>query len=228
MNKPLAYVLGNQPFCEISLTVNQGVLIPRPETEQLVELVSHYINKNYTNKGSHNKAVTTLIDVGTGSGAIALALAYRHPELHIRGTDISSAALAVATDNKKTISNIANILFLKANLLKPVDDRQFTPADIIVANLPYIPTDRISTLEPNVRDFEPHLALDGGPDGFDLYRQMFDQIANLSWRPQALFCEIDDTQSELFFAETKTRWPRAIVEVRQDLAGFDRFGFVLF
>lgn len=218
MTKPLAYTLGNQPFCEISLQVDANVLIPRPETEQLVALVSQYIEDN---------SVKTIIDVGTGSGAIALALGNRHPSLRIIGTDVSEAALAVARHNA-TILDIRTIQFSKSNLLQPIDGSRLPPADIIAANLPYVPSGRIPALPPAIRDFEPHLALDGGVDGFGVYRRLFNQMRALPWLPKAVFCEIDDTHRQNFVVETRKRWPKARVQVQQDLAEFDRFGLIYF
>ncbi len=211
--KPVAYITGTQYFAGLDLLVSPATLIPRPETEELIELVSLYI--------AEHPGDLRIIDIGTGSGAIALALAYRFGKrLSITGYDISEEALVIANQNKVKLS-LNNVKFEQADLLLSA-----SKADIIVANLPYIPSDRLSELAADVRDHEPRLALDGGPDGFDLYRRLFDQILLLAKPPKALFCEIDDTHRYLFLDEAGQRWPKSEVYVAEDLAQRTRFGVV--
>lgn len=210
-NEPVAYILGYKDFCGLRLTVNSDTLIPRPETEQLIELVLYYAKKH---------SIKSIIDVGTGSGAIALSLAKSLPEASVTATDTSTKALAVAQQNA-TLNNIQNVIFKQANLLEA--GGHILTADLIVANLPYIPSSRIAELEPDVKDFEPHLALDGGSDGLDLYRKLFDQISSSSQLPQVIFCEIDETHDTSFPKLAKKYWPKADVSIEHDLASLPRF-----
>jgi release factor glutamine methyltransferase len=209
-HEPVAYILGYQPFAGLNFTVDRNVLIPRPETERLVELVVNYAKTH---------AVKSIVEVGTGSGAIAISLAKQLPATKITATDISPSALALAKHNKKTLNNYENLRFVEANLLQ-----NLSPADVIVANLPYIPSERIDRLASDVKDFEPRLALDGGPDGLDLYRQLADQINALKTKPRAIFCEIDETHGGSFM----DLWTDSSVVIEKDLAGLNRYAVIWF
>lgn len=223
--EPVDYIIGSRPFHGLELNINQYTLIPRSETEQLVELVLDYIGKQYS---IDQKQRLTITDVGTGSGAIAVSLAYTLRKLHynfqLSATDTSADALTVATANAEKYRLRDRITFIKANLLKPSDETaSIDPSDIVVANLPYVPRERIKDLTPEVRDFEPILALDGGPDGLDPYRQLLTQLHDYDWQPQALFFEIDETHGELATQLIQQHYPNATISVQQDLADMDRF-----
>jgi release factor glutamine methyltransferase len=153
--EPLQNILGRVEFWSLPLTVSPAVLIPRPDTETLV---AEALKKTSPS--------CVILDVGTGSGAIALALARELPGAHIEGIDISPEALAIAAANARRHGLEERVRF------RPADLRHLDggPFDLVVANPPYIPADDIAGLMPEVRDFEPHLALDGGPDGLDFYR----------------------------------------------------------
>lgn len=176
--EPLEYLLGVTTFAGHRVQVCPDVLIPRPETEILLEAVAKLIDP----------AGLPILDVGTGSGILALSLAKKFPQLEIFATDISPAALAVARRNAE---NLGNIRFLESDLMenKELPER----LQIIVANLPYIPTGQIDGLMREVRH-EPRLALDGGADGLDLIRRLVTQSAG---RTRYLAMEFGDGQHEV-------------------------------
>jgi len=159
---PLAYLLGEQPFCGLTLKVDTRVMIPRPETEQLVEVVAGWLQRL-------RRSRMLLADIGTGSGAIALALAARFEEATVYGVDISSDALQVAEENAQRLGLIKRCVFLHGDLTEPLKVI-FPPKvfDAVVANLPYVAEREWEQLAPEVRCFEPAVAFRGGPDGLSL------------------------------------------------------------
>jgi release factor glutamine methyltransferase len=161
----VAYITGEKEFWGLPFLVNPSVLVPRPDTETLVEAALERLPK---------ESEARVVDVGTGSGAIAIAIAKSRPQAQVVAIDKHAAALAVATQNAER--NKVNITFFEGDLLAPV--AALPPFDIIVANLPYIPTAQIQTLAPEVKG-EPHSALDGGPDGLDLIRELLKQVPGL-------------------------------------------------
>jgi release factor glutamine methyltransferase len=181
--EPLPYILGEWEFFGLALEVSPAVLIPRPETETLVEacLERSAFSPSTSLRTSVERSAYTAIDVGTGSGAIAVALAYTRPDLHLIATDASPAALEIAAKNVAKHNLQKRISLQKANLLTEVGfnaERSTLNAQrysFIVSNLPYIPTAVIATLAPEVRDYEPHSALDGGADGLDYIRILIAQ-----------------------------------------------------
>jgi release factor glutamine methyltransferase len=156
--EPLAYILGHREFYSLDFEVTRDVLIPRPQTETLVEVALRCIG---------NRPVRAL-DIGTGSGAITVAIAVNASNAEIVATDISSAALEVARRNAARNKVTDRVRFVCSPVFPP-DGGTF---DIVVSNPPYIVHDEIDLLEPEVRDFEPRIALDGGPDGLDFYRRI--------------------------------------------------------
>lgn len=159
--EPLQHILGTQEFCGLDFDVNADVLVPRYDTELLVsESVAKVPDARF------------VLDIGTGSGCIAVSLQKRLPKAHVTATDISAAALAVARRNAE--KNGAAIDFLHGSLFTPVAGRSF---DLIVSNPPYIPTADIETLDQEVRDYDPATALDGGSDGLHIYRSLIPQAA---------------------------------------------------
>lgn len=208
-NKPKQYIQGWVEFYKLRFKVNKSVLIPRPETELLVDEVLKFIKKI-----SHTPSI---LDLGTGSGNIAISIAKNAPNVEIIATDISQKALKVAAQNAKLHGVEKQIIFLESNLLDKVD----SSVDIIVTNLPYIPSARIPYLDSLVKDFEPLVALDGDEDGFGLYRKLFSQISTLQpqgFKPKLLIGEIDYTHGELAVNEALKYFPKAEVEVKTDLA----------
>jgi release factor glutamine methyltransferase len=158
--EPIQYITGACDFYGLPFHVTSDVLIPRPETEHLVECVLEL---------AALFAEPRIIDVGTGSGAIAVALAHKLPNAHIAATDVSEAALDLARENAVRNGVGVRIRFLRGDLLTPVAADQF---DIVVSNPPYVPTADRDSLAVEVRDFEPGLALFAGEDGLDIYRRL--------------------------------------------------------
>ena len=187
--EPLAYITGRREFYGLEFKVDRRVLIPRPETETLVEraiATARWLALDGT-------ARPNVVDVGVGSGAVALALAHALPDAAVIGYDVSADALQLAACNRERLGLTEQVHFARATLLTALRRR----VPLTVANLPYIPRDRIASLPANVRDWEPHLALDGGPDGLDLYRRLMRQWVGLpGGGPAALLFEIGADQAD--------------------------------
>ncbi len=207
--EPLAYLVGEKDFCGLTLAVTPDVLIPRPETEMLVEVALGWASR----AGRRNLAVA---DVGTGSGAIAITLAVRLPEAWIAAVDVSRAALEIARSNAERHGVGGQIRFIQGDLL----DSLKGPFDVLLANLPYIPTPTLNSLE--VSRWEPMLALDGGPDGLVLVRRLIGQAASRLAEDGLLVLEIQADQGERVAALCREAFPTAAVSVERDLAGLDR------
>jgi release factor glutamine methyltransferase len=209
--EPVAYLVGHKEFYGLDFIVDRRVLVPRPETELLVDLALAAASRIAAGRAEPLR----IADIGTGSGAIAIALASHLPDARIDAVDISDEALAVARANVARHGFVGCVRLLLGDLLGPLD----APADIIVSNPPYT---ILAEVEPNVYAHEPHLALEGGPDGTNLYRRLFaDAPAKL--RPGgALLCEIGAWQGTLVAALARAAFPAAEVQLFQDLAGHDR------
>jgi release factor glutamine methyltransferase len=201
--EPFAYIAGSREFFGLEFAVTPDVLIPRPETETLVEVALAEL-------GRERRAVVA--DIGTGSGVIAISVAANAPQATVVGIDVSVTALAVARANAARLA--PSVRFLRASLAAAIGH-----ADIILANLPYIPTRVLATLEPEVRDWEPRSALDGGSDGLNLVRALIDDCAR-RLRPRLLALELAVGQ-----AAGIVRYVRLLgadVSVANDLAGIER------
>jgi len=184
-NEPIQYITGQQEFYGLPFKVTPAVLIPRPETEHLVESVLHHL--------PHNQPLR-IADVGTGSGIIAIALAVHLPQAQITALDLSPDALAIARANAET-NNVANrITFLQSDLLSAITNE--APFDTIVSNPPYIPQTDEPTLHPEVRDHEPHTALFAGHEGLDIYSRLIPQAYTLLKPSGLLALEIGHGQRE--------------------------------
>ena len=190
-NEPIQYITGEQEFYGLTLRVTPAVLIPRPETEQLVEAVLAEMNSAELDRTQPLR----ILDVGTGSGAIAIALAFHLPHAQITAVDLSAAALEVAIANTARHALAGRIRYLKSDLLDafPPDEAPFAA---IVSNPPYVPAADRASLHPQVRDHEPAAALFAGPDGLDIYRRLIPQ-ACAALQPNGLLAlEIGHGQSE--------------------------------
>lgn len=210
--KPLQQVLGYTDFYGMKINVDCNVLCPRPETEYLVEEVSKLIKEN---------AFTNVLDLCTGSGAIALVLKRDNPQINITASDISEKALMVAKNNAQ--QNELDVQFVVSNLFDKIEGE----FDVIVSNPPYIKQDVIATLSPEVRFFEPSIALDGGKDGLDFYRKIVNSAKNHLKIGGILAFEIGFDQKESV-VEIIENCENAVFEgiiCKQDLEGNDRMIF---
>ncbi len=210
--EPLAYILGYKEFYGVNLLVNPDVLIPRPETESLVE---HAL---FMALMGMETADLVIADVGAGTGAVAVNLAIHLAAARIYAVDIADPVLDVASYNIRAHNVADRVTLLKGDLLEPLPE----PVDLIVANLPYIPTDRIPTLQPEVQQ-EPALALDGGPDGLDLINRLLRQASENRLKDHGIILlEMDPEQVAPVTALAQTLFPNAEITVEKDLSGLDR------
>lgn len=205
-HEPMQYILGRAEFMGMEFAVNENTLIPRPDTEILVEKVIEEINA---------KKYKTLLDIGTGSGAIGISIGKYCPQVNVVAVDISQKALAVAQNN--SINNrVNNITFVQGDLFENVTGN----FDVIVSNPPYIETHIIDTLESQVKDFEPILALDGGADGLSFYRRITSNSSYLN-KGGLLAYEIGYNQGVAVKAMLEEN-AFENVQIIKDLAGLDR------
>jgi release factor glutamine methyltransferase len=177
--EPLQYILGYMEFLGLKIKVGQGVLIPRPETELLAEEAIKTVKRNLLGvrkTSPHTSRFTSLrfLDLCTGSGCLALSLAKELPDIEVYGTDTSDSAIKYANENAE-LNMIKNVTFLKGSLFEPVKGLTF---DLIVSNPPYIRSNDIKDLQPEIKDWEPQDALDGGADGLDYYRLIIPAVKN--------------------------------------------------
>jgi release factor glutamine methyltransferase len=212
-HEPTAYITGRREFFGLDIEVTPAVLIPRPETELLVEAAIDVAKP----RGRIRRG-PVIADVGTGSGAVAVALALTVPRSDVYGIDISLEALDVARRNAARHGVANRVLFYRGDLLTPLPEF----VDVIVANLPYVPTAEWRRLPPEIRDHEPRGALDGGPDGLDAIRALLVE-APAFLRPRGCVCiEFGFGQAEAVRELARGSLPEHAVEVRRDLAGVER------
>lgn len=203
--KPMQYILGHCEFMGLDFIVNEHTLIPRGDTEILVEQAIATINDSGFN---------SVLDIGTGSGAIAVSIA-KYTDANVTAVDISSDALKIAEKNSKT--NNTNVNFIKSDLFEKVTGS----FDIIVSNPPYIETAVIDTLEAQVKDYEPHLALDGGKDGLFFYRKIVQNCHKYLNSGGYLMFEIGYNQGDALKYIMKNA-DFSEIQIKKDLAGLDR------
>lgn len=207
-HEPIPYLIERAPFMGLDFTVSHDVLIPRPETEQLVEQAIAWA------EGRH---AIHAVDVGTGSGCIAVSLARALPQAVVTAVDLSAEALAVAAINGRRHAP-GRVLFLQGDLLAAL-----APGlDLIVANLPYIAGHEWPTLPIGVKSYEPALALIGGADGLDHYRYLLPQAAGRLRLGGLVLLEIGWRQGDAVVALARQSWPRADIRVWKDFAGHER------
>lgn len=236
--EPAQYIIGEQEFYGLAFKVTPDVLIPRPETELLVEAIAEIggriwgggdlngsvrspssIDPGGKPRGAGNPVGNTprVADIGTGSGAIAAALKHLRPEWCVSASDISPEALTVAQGNVRRLG--LDVDFKQGDLLEPFTGE---PLDIVVSNPPYIPADTIPHLQPEVRDYEPRRALDGGTDGLAPYRIMMSQLSLLPKPPVLIGFELGMGQAgDVAELLRSTGYWEEIITI-QDLAGIDR------
>ena len=215
--EPLAYILGEREFYSRNFQVNRHVLIPRPETEHLIDLCTMFTQQNQISNPN-------ICDIGTGSGIIAITLAKELNNAKITATDLSAAPLKLARANAK--SHNAYIHFTIEDATQNTLDCDF---DIIVSNPPYIKTRTLQNLQPEVRDWEPKQALDGGPDGMKILRPLIHSLPNLlhANAPTAAFIEIDPPVVESCLSTVRSALPNAETQIHRDYAGLERILVIL-
>lgn len=213
-HEPLAYILGYKEFFGLTIKTDKRALIPRWESECLVEAADDWLQKH-----PHARVIA---EVGTGSGAIILSLAKKHPNHTFFATEISPEALALAQDNAQQIGLNA-ITFLPGDLGQPLTEQGLHgKIDLLVANLPYIPTPLLKNLDPTVTYYEPNLALEGGEDGLDYYRRFLPQAVSLLAPGGLLLCEHDYDQGEAMRQIAQTSFPHAQITTLTDYLRHDR------
>ena len=210
-DEPLNYVLGYSYFYGYKLIVNEDVLIPRCETEELVCLVLSKYDEYFKGKKIN------ICDVGTGSGAIAIALKKEEDNLNVYASDISEKALEIAKLNAK--NNDANINFLCGSMLEPYIENNIK-VDILVSNPPYIKT--VETIEVSVYDYEPHVALFGGSDGLKFYKDIFENALKIVNDNGMLFFEMGYDLGNALKDLASQYFPNANIEVLKDMNNKDR------
>lgn len=213
--EPVQYITGEQEFYGLPFKVSGAVLIPRPETELLVEAIIHEGSRLFP------QGAPLLADVGTGSGAIPVTISHARPTWRVYSSDISAAALEMARANAQRHGVAERVTLLEGDLLEPYIERRLAP-DILVSNPPYIPASDVPALQPEVRLFEPHTALIGGPDGLDLYRRMVGQLPLLPKLPAIVGFEVGIRQAEEVAAMLRAAADWEEIRLVPDLAGIDR------
>lgn len=224
-NYPIAYLIGEKEFYGLNFKVNKDVLVPRPETEMMVDKIIDILKQEKNNKQTTRPLI---IDIGTGSGAIIVSIASELKKLwpdnfkniEFKALDISADALKIARNNAR-LHNLKAIKFYKGDLLNPVAKSLTDRNLIIAANLPYLTPSQVKG-SPSISR-EPELALVAGNDGLKYYRELFKQLENIKYKSLTLFCEIDPSQSDSITSLAKTYFPTAKLEIIKDLANLDRF-----
>ncbi|MBE0430926.1 MAG: peptide chain release factor N(5)-glutamine methyltransferase [Dehalococcoidia bacterium] len=211
--EPTAYILGKCGFYGIDLYVNCHTLIPRPETELLVEKALELARRRSRAQGQ-----IAVADIGTGCGAVAVSLALALPQARVFATDVSAPALRVAEANCRRHAVSGRIELLQGSLLEPLPE----PVDMVVANLPYVRNGEFEGLSPEIRAFEPEIALAGGEDGLDKIRHILEQMPGRLNRGAGFLLEIGQGQADTVTALINTHFPRADIEVFPDPGGIDR------
>ncbi len=194
--EPVAYIVGEKGFYETDFQVGPGVLIPRPDTETLLEQAIHVIDQNQ----EQDRKRLNVLELGVGSGAVIVSLASIRPSHRYVGMDISMAAIETARRNAAE-NSLTNILFFKGSWIGAI--RPVPLFDIIVSNPPYIPSGQIKDLDPEIRDHEPLAALDGGPDGGDCFRRILSSACQCMTPGGVLLMEMGWDQKELLTSLSK-------------------------
>lgn len=215
--EPMNYVLGYAWFYGYRLQVNQDVLVPRYETEELVANVLMFVDEYFSDAD-----VIEAVDIGTGSGAIAIALQKEEPRFHFIATDISEQAVEVAKSNAKL--NEVQIDFKVGNMLDPIIEANHK-VDILLCNPPYIPSEE--TLEISVKDFEPNIALFGGKDGLKYYKEVFEKAHLILKEKSMLGFEIGYNQKEVLEKLAREFFMNAQIQTIKDINGKDRMLFII-
>ncbi len=212
-HEPAAYILGQCEFYGIDFYIDCHTFIPRPETELLVEKAVE-LAQRISQQGEQ----ITIADIGTGCGAIAVSLALALPKAKIYATDVSAAALQVAEINCRSHGVNSRVKILQGNLLESLPQ----PVDMIVANLPYIRNCEFGDLSPEIRDYEPTMALAGGEDGLDRIKQILEQMPGKLSYGACFLLEIGQGQGKMVTSLIKSYFPEVSIELIYDLGGIER------
>jgi release factor glutamine methyltransferase len=207
--EPLQYILGRWGFWSLDLAVSPGVLIPRQETEHLVECALKLAG-----------SARTILDLCTGSGNVVISLAKEMPSSSLWATDISARAIQLAEENARTYSVFDRIHFLCGDLFAPVKEKE-NHFDLIVCNPPYVPSGQIQKLQPEIKDFEPVTAVDGGEDGLSFYRRLIPGAIPFLKPSGYLIMEIGEEQG-ISLLEMMGQWGYRDVNLIKDYSGLDR------
>ncbi|MFS0774667.1 peptide chain release factor N(5)-glutamine methyltransferase [Neobacillus sp. 3P2-tot-E-2] len=207
---PVQYIIGSEEFYGRKFIVNEEVLIPRPETEELV----------YETLKRINKRDLKVVDIGTGSGAIAISLKLEQPSLSVYASDIAEESLKVARENARLLG--ADVEFVQGDLLQPFHGQKF---DVVISNPPYIPVSDIETMSVVVTEHEPHRALFAGEDGLDFYRRFMVELPEVIVSRALVGFEIGAGQGEAVADLFKKAFVNVKVEVLNDINGKDRMVF---
>ncbi|OBZ10022.1 peptide chain release factor N(5)-glutamine methyltransferase [Bacillus sp. FJAT-26390] len=229
LGEPVQYMIGEQWFYGRPFAVSPAVLIPRPETELLVEAVLEAADLIWPQAAGEGQA-PTVVDVGTGSGAIAVTLASQRPAWRVSASDLSPDALAVARANAARHEAADRMAFVLGDLLMPfiTGHEQGEPPherlriDVLVSNPPYIPAADMPGLQREVRDYEPHLALEGGADGLDPYRRMLEQLPLLVQMPRIVAFELGMGQPRIVADMMRSMGAWDDIRIINDYAGIER------
>lgn len=214
-NIPLPYVIGYWEFFGLDFIVTPNVLIPRPETEELIEKALDYLR---------TKPDARVLDMGTGSGCIPISLAWNVPNLHLVAVDLSNTALKIARQNAAKHGVTEKIVFIRSDLFRALESwksENFAGFNLITANLPYIPSATLKTLAVYTR--EPTFALDGGADGLTLIRRFLQNAPPYLAPKGMMLLEIDSSHGTKALRTAKEFFPLANCELLEDLSGRDRF-----
>lgn len=213
--RPFQYITGQETFYGRDFLVNEHVLIPRPETEELIEEVKKRVARLF-----EEHKTLKIADIGTGSGAIALTVKKEISSAEVTATDISTEALVVAKKNAERLE--AKVEFKQGDLIAPIADQKW---DIILSNPPYIGSHEAESLSDTVIDYEPHLALFAAEDGLQLYRKMTEQLPEIMNAPSFIGFEIGYAQGPAVQKMLQNAFPLADVEIVQDINQKNRFVF---
>jgi release factor glutamine methyltransferase len=210
--EPVAHILGKREFWSLDFEVSPATLAPRCETETLITTALAWRQRQEVG------SAPTILDLGTGSGCLLLALLKEIPDARGLGVDISAEALSVAYNNAKRLGLSKRADFIKSDWGKEFAGRKF---DIILSNPPYIPDQEIETLAPEVARFDPHKALSGGDDGLDKFREIIPQLSGLLSAKGAAFLEVGQGQAEAVAKMAQASWLQ-VIEINKDLSGIGR------
>jgi release factor glutamine methyltransferase len=212
-HEPTAYILKQCQFYGVDFYIDSRALIPRPESELLVDNALEFIRQRFP-----SGIPFSIADVGTGSGALAIVVALHLPQAEIYAIDVSAAALEVARMNCSKHGVEKQVRFLLGDMLQPLPE----PVDIILANLPYVKDSELPQLVPEIKNFEPIVALAGGQDGLEKVRQLLPQAKQKLLPGGLILLEIGQGQGPVATALVKEYFPTAKIDLIPDLAGIDR------